>query len=319
MIYAIAASPGLSCPMTGPRPSLRATVDRRLRRLARSSRNSNEGVSRLEDFFESASIESSIFTRESGATVDEPASAVPEESPAVTDRVPESRGLNLPHAKGVAMRTLSSYNKLFLTKMERFSEAYPRLLQRKPSTSDVIFVVALVLYIAFVGAFEERQKRRRASSFEKKQMERRKRRGELQRQRFLQMLGDEGVDSSVFSAVRKKGDKKLEGKSVTDKSDDSMDWMDDLYRDDDDRSDAGAGLEDDGSNMEDSETGMTPEIEKAWKSFVRDSKLQDGEFWSNDDIDEGLEEIEVEFDHDNDGLADDMDVDIDNDVSYDDD
>jgi hypothetical protein len=90
-----------------------------------------------------------------------------------------------------------------------------------------------------------------------------RRKRESQRQRFTQMLGSgdqEGVDASVFNAVRQIGASQPEDR------------------------------EDDDSLAE--EQAMTPEMEAAWRNFVKDSKLSEGEFWSQDDVFEGFKPLE---------------------------
>lgn len=86
-----------------------------------------------------------------------------------------------------------------------------------------------------------------------------KRKKESQRQRFTQMLGSsdqDGVDASVFNAVRQIGEN----------------------REDDD--------------IDADEQEMTPEMEAAWRNFVKDSKLSEGEFWSQDDVFEGFKQLD---------------------------
>lgn len=73
------------------------------------------------------------------------------------------------------------------------------------------------------------------------------------------MLGSgdqEGVDASVFNAVRQIGESQPEDRE----DDDSL--------------------------------AMTPEMEAAWRNFVKDSKLSEGEFWSQDDVFEGFKPLE---------------------------
>lgn len=53
------------------------------------------------------------------------------------------------------------------------------------------------------------------------------------------------------------------------------------------------------ADEEEKET-MTPEMQAAWKQFVKESKLSEGEFWSFEDVDGGFERIEIEFDNEED-------------------
>ena len=92
------------------------------------------------------------------------------------------------------------------------------------------------------------------------------------------MLGsfDEGVDTSVFNAVKRIGE------NTTISHDDDRFEYDDLETVDD-------RVEGD---------TMTKEMQAAWKNFVKDSKLSEGEFWTKDNIDQGLAKIEIQFDPD---------------------
>jgi hypothetical protein len=75
--------------------------------------------------------------------------------------------------------------------------------------------------------------------------------------------------SAVFDAVRKIGSNAAENKAKTVANDDE-------------------------------EETMTPEMQAAWKKFVKESKLSEGDFWSFEDIDGGFERIEIEFDNEED-------------------
>jgi len=125
-----------------------------------------------------------------------------------------------------------------------------------------------------------------------KQKTLRRKKGQRQRKRFKNVLGsfDEGVDTSVFNAVRQIGE--------------SAATHDDV------------DLEDD-EDIVDRET-MTKEMKVAWNNFVKDSRLSEGEFWTQDNIDQGLDEIEIEFEHDEDSIHDSIDVDSHGSVDIDD-
>lgn len=142
----------------------------------------------------------------------------------------------------------------------------------------------------------------------KKQQSARRKKGQRQRRRFQNMLGslDEGVDTSVFTAVKKIGE--------TASAYEDIDY-------------------DDEEELVDRET-MTKEMKAAWEKFVKASRLSEGEFWTQDDIDQGLDKIEIEFQHEDDSascmhdsidaldsvdLDVDVDVDVDVDIDYDDD
>ena len=137
------------------------------------------------------------------------------------------------------------------------------------SVNALAGALAVSCALAIIRAFRAREATRLAQEEAARQESaRRARRRERQRQRFQQVLGsDDGVDASVFTAVQQIGENSYEG--ARDADDDALE----------------------------SET-MTPEIKAAWKQFVKQSKLSEGEFWSPDDIDQGLEEIEIEFDND---------------------
>lgn len=132
----------------------------------------------------------------------------------------------------------------------------------------------------------------------KKQQSARRKKGQRQRRRFQNMLGsfDEGVDTSVFTAVKQIGE--------------SASAYEDIDYEDEEE-------------VVDRET-MTKEMKAAWENFVKTSRLSEGEFWTQDDIDQGLDKIEIEFEHEDDSASsmhdsieahDSVDVDID----YDDD
>lgn len=54
-----------------------------------------------------------------------------------------------------------------------------------------------------------------------------------------------------------------------------------------------------GQEKEDEEDAMmTPEIEEAWKSFVKSSRVGEGKFWNLEDADEGFDKIQIEFEKD---------------------
>ena len=106
-----------------------------------------------------------------------------------------------------------------------------------------------------------------------KQQSLRRKKGQRQRKRFESMLDsyDEGVDTSVFNAVRQIG--------------------------------ATAAASEDYDEEEDEEEivdreSMTKEMKAAWDNFVKESKLSEGEFWSQDNIDQGLAEIDITFEDD---------------------
>lgn len=82
---------------------------------------------------------------------------------------------------------------------------------------------------------------------------------------------DQGVDTSVFNAVRQIG--------------------------------ATAAASEDYDEEEDEEEivdreSMTKEMKAAWDNFVKESRLSEGEFWSQDNIDQGLAEIDITFEDD---------------------
>lgn len=143
---------------------------------------------------------------------------------------------------------------------------------------------SLVAFDAVKGWIARKSKSKLDSQ---KQLDRHRKKGQRQKKRFQNMLGsfDEGVDTSVFNAVRQIGEN-------------------------------AAGYDDTDveatEEVEDRDT-MTKEMKAAWKNFVKDSKLSEGEFWTQDNIDQGLQEIEIEFEQEQeqDSIDDDVDVDAD--------
>jgi len=134
---------------------------------------------------------------------------------------------------------------------------------RAPAAAFAAAVIIAARAIAMV------KRRRAAAHMEEKERAVRERRGERQRARFQQMFsGEDGVDASVFSAVRQKGENVVVER-------------DDLEGDED-------GL----GGME----SMDEEVKKAYKEFVKNSKLGEGEFWDINDEVEAFEKIEIEFD-----------------------
>ena len=126
--------------------------------------------------------------------------------------------------------------------------------------------------------------RRVAAVLEEKQMAIRERRGEKQRERFRQMFaGEDGVDASVFSAVRQKGENAV-GEAAAAASRSMSGLPEELAEEDDLYPDA----------------SMDEEIEKAYKDFVKNSKLGEGEFWNIEDEVEEFAKIEIDFDAEDD-------------------
>ena len=110
------------------------------------------------------------------------------------------------------------------------------------------------------------------------------RRGEKQRERFRQMFaGEDGVDASVFSAVRQKGENAV-GEAAAAASRSMSGLPEELAEEDDLYPDA----------------SMDEEIEKAYKDFVKNSKLGEGEFWNIEDEVEEFAKIEIDFDAEDD-------------------
>ena len=156
-----------------------------------------------------------------------------------------------------------------VTAQSGINQVNARLMALKQSMSPaslnaVVGALVVGCALAIIRAFRAQEAARLArEEAARQESTRRARRGEKQRQRFQQMLGsDDGVDASVFTAVQQIGEIR-EGDAEEDTLEPEM---------------------------------MTPEIKAAWKQFVKQSKLSEGEFWSPDDIDLGLEEIEIEFD-----------------------
>lgn len=64
------------------------------------------------------------------------------------------------------------------------------------------------------------------------------------------------------------------------------------------RSKGGKGQGEFDDDEMDGDSGMTPEIKAAWSDFVKQSRLSEGEFWSQQDVDDGFEKIHIDFDSD---------------------
>ena len=202
-------------------------------------------------------------------------------------------GLRLADPKETALRTLQSYE----TRLRERLHRVPNLSASLPSSGSlpipmavrgiahdsklraaVAFGVAALLVAA--RGIAMLRKRREVAEMNRKELAIRARRGERQRERFRQLFaGEDGVDASVFSAVRKKGDNAVV-KEATD--DANAEWMSDLSEHDDE--------------LEDVDAAMDEKIKKAYKDFVKDSKLGEGEFWDINDEVEAFEEIEIDFD-----------------------
>ena len=118
---------------------------------------------------------------------------------------------------------------------------------------------------------------------------------ERQRQRFRAVLGDQptesAVDSTVFAAVKMKGSssssKNSSRKSLRSKEETDSSLVDDEQEDEKEPS------------VEEPET-WDDETRRAWESFVKGSKIRQGELWTADAVDTGLPKIWVDVDKDRD-------------------
>ncbi|KAI8105448.1 hypothetical protein M9434_000034 [Picochlorum sp. BPE23] len=161
------------------------------------------------------------------------------------------------YAVGVREETFVKANRAQTT-IVQYRESEPILFNTILASVGAMIILGLlrVQHVRKLKKEQELEELRRQDG-----ISRRKR--ESQRQRFTQMLGSgdqEGVDASVFNAVRQIGASQPED------------------REDDD-------------NLAE-EQAMTPEMEAAWRNFVKDSKLSEGEFWSQDDVFEGFKPLE---------------------------
>ena len=203
--------------------------------------------------------------------------------------------LQLANPRETALRTLASYEVQLRERLERFAPISVSLSSRgsllvpkvvrglaldgKYRAPAAIGASALLVVVRLMASAK---KRRAAAVLEEKQMAIRARRGEKQRERFRQMFaGEDGVDASVFSAVRQIGENAVDGESgdaAAPRSSEDLPDDDDLYLD----------------------SSMDEEIKKAYKDFVKNSKLGEGEFWNIEDEVEAFEKIEIDFDREDD-------------------
>ena len=203
-------------------------------------------------------------------------------------------GLDLANPRNAALRTLASYEAQIRERLDRFAPISVSL----PS-SESLPVPAVVRGLALDGRYRApaaigatalltvvrvmamAKKRRAAAVLEEKQIAIRERRGEKQRERFRQMFaGEDGMDASVFSAVRQKGENAIgeAGDAAASRSTEELLEDDEVYLD----------------------ASMDEEIKKAYKDFVKNSKLGEGEFWNIEDEVEEFEKIEIDFDREDD-------------------
>ena len=279
----------------------------------------DERVSRLEDFFESATIESPLLfeqQRESqtGTERDQPTTEpnnerahrtvlektrwkqATENARVAIDVIKVRVGsVRLADPKDTALRTLASYEARLRERLHRFaplaspldqsvsinSLPVPEIVRGTSGPLDAVnayrvpavFASVALLIVARAAAMVK--KRRVAAALEAEEQILREKRGEKQRARFQQMFsGEDGVDASVFSAVRAKGVNAVE------------------RGDDEDQED----VENEVDALESMEASMDDDIKKAYKEFVKNSRLGEGEFWNIDDEVEAFEKIEIDFD-----------------------
>ena len=217
----------------------------------------------------------------------------------VTARFPETirfrlERLHLANPREAALRMLASYEVHLRERLDRFARISVSLpsgeslpvpavvrglaLDGRYRAPAAIGVAALLIVVRVAAVAK---KRRAAAVLEEKQMAIRARRGEKQRERFRQMFaGEDGVDASVFSAVRQKGENAVveAADAAASRSTEELPEGDDLYPD----------------------ASMDEEIKKAYKDFVKNSKLGEGEFWNIEDEVEEFAKIEIDFDREDD-------------------
>eukprot|EP00890_Picochlorum_soloecismus_P006207 jgi/Picsp_1/6588/NSC_03931-R1_---NA--- len=150
----------------------------------------------------------------------------------------------------------------------RVQEALPKINQYRLERPQLFYPIGFGVFVLGLTLFHrQRTKIRLEENKSSAELAASQKRLQRQRDRFQQMLGDpeQGIDTSV----RKIGSNTAENKANT-------------------------------VAEEDEEETMTPEMEAAWKEFVKESKLSEGEFWSFEDVDGGFERIEIEFENDED-------------------
>lgn len=182
--------------------------------------------------------------------------------------------------KDVVSKNIDSFMSFGSQRIHAVTLYAKNVTEKYPTASEYVgWALTLTFYIWLTQRgivwFKSVQKTQRDS---KREQDIRRRKGQRQRKRFQNMLGsfDEGVDTSVFNAVKRIGE------NTTISHDDDGFEYDDLETVDD-------RVEGD---------TMTKEMQAAWKNFVKDSKLSEGEFWTKDNIDQGLAKIEIQFDPD---------------------
>lgn len=196
-----------------------------------------------------------------------------------------------------ALRALASYEVQLRERLDRFPRVSVSLppsgslpvpaavrglaLDSRYRAPAAIGVAAVLIVLRLMAVAKNR---RVAAVLEEKQMAIRERRGEKQRERFRQMFaGEDGVDASVFSAVRQKGENAV-GEAAAAASRSMSGLPEELAEEDNLYPDA----------------SMDEEIEKAYKDFVKNSKLGEGEFWNIEDEVEEFAKIEIDFDAEDD-------------------
>ena len=154
--------------------------------------------------------------------------------------------------------------------------------------TTAITSLSVILLFGFGWIRRRRSVLERLQSSEKEMLENR-RSLDAQRDRLKRALVTPSADAAVFDAVsQKKPLLHSKGKDADD------DW----------ETRVGPGTsawEEAGRPMDDSigdPTTWDEETRRQWRSFVRGSRLDQGEFWTDDDVDEGLPQVWVDLEKD---------------------